>query len=62
MAAVLAKSGTKGMRFALVDCFPEVLDILHQVNCTVGQTLGGLAIGKYPNKVQDRLVLPCGYA
>lgn len=55
-----AERGKKGTSFSLINCFPEILHILHQVDCTVGEAFCDLAMGEYANKLQDRLVLPCG--
>lgn len=59
---IVFSRGIKGTSSSLVDCLPEVLDILHQVNCTVGQAFRDLAMREYANKLQDRLVLSCGEA
>ena len=61
MVVVLSsRSGTKGTNVSLVDCFPQVLNVLHQVNCTVSQAFCDLAVGEDTNELQDRLVFSCG--
>lgn len=44
---------------ALINGFAQILDVLHEIDSTVGQVLCRLAMGEDAHKLQDDLVLAC---
>jgi hypothetical protein len=42
---------------SLIDCLAQVLNILHQVNGAISQSLRHLSMGQNADKLEDDLVL-----